>query len=195
MSFYPPNINKRFLTPSNAGECTASNAFGKSADFVCGSFVRISLKIGEKTQTIEAAKFQTNGCGFMTAAADVLCDRIKNKGLKELRGLASSDLNAAVSAELGRFPGGRGHCSETIFEALRSALADFRVHLLEEFNGEKPLICTCFGVSEEAIEKCMDGNSVETVNDVIDLCRAGGGCGSCQPLIQEMLDIHQREMP
>jgi bacterioferritin-associated ferredoxin len=31
-------------------------------------------------------------------------------------------------------------------------------------------------------------NSLETIEEITDVCGAGGGCGSCQPLIQEIID-------
>lgn len=129
----------------------------------------------------------------MMAAADVLCDSIKNKSLKELHGLVSKDLNSSILNELEQFPDGRGHCREKVFEALRIALSDFRSRLIAEFHGEKALICTCFGISEETVEKCIIENSAESVDEVTDLCRAGGGCGSCHFLIREMIDSFQSE--
>jgi NifU-like protein len=59
---------------------------------------------------------------------------------------------------------------------------------IEEFTGEKALICTCFGVSEETIERVIANNRCETVEEVSQKCNAGSGCGSCQPLIQEIID-------
>jgi NifU-like protein len=91
-------------------------------------------------------------------------------------------------AELGEFPAGRGHCPEIGLEALRAALADYRKFRIEEFSGEKALICTCFGVSEEKIEGVISELGLETVEEVGDACNAGSGCGSCRMLIQEMLD-------
>jgi NAD(P)H-nitrite reductase large subunit len=67
-------------------------------------------------------------------------------------------------------------------------LPDFRAFQIEEWSGEKALICTCFGVSEETIENLVKENSLETIEEVTAACNAGGGCGSCQPLIQEIID-------
>ena len=78
-------------------------------------------------------------------------------------------------------------------ETLQTALADFRALQIEEFIGEKALICTCFGVSEETIENLVFEESLATVEEVTDACNAGGGCGSCQPLIQEIIDAIRRE--
>jgi NifU-like protein len=78
-------------------------------------------------------------------------------------------------------------------ETLQNALANFRAFQVEEWTGEKALICSCFGVSEETIENLIKTNSLETVEEVTDVCNAGGGCGSCQPLIQELIDVYSNE--
>ncbi|RMG02109.1 MAG: (2Fe-2S)-binding protein [Acidobacteria bacterium] len=79
------------------------------------------------------------------------------------------------------------------FDALKSAFAELRRKQIQEFSGEKALICTCFGVSEETIESVVKEMAAETIEQVIEACRAGSGCGSCRPLIQEIID--QSKLP
>lgn len=169
--------------PKFAGESENTNAVGTGASFVCGSFVRFYLEIEGKI--IKAAKFKSNGCGFAIAAADVLAEKIVGKNLTELHGL--NDLK--IETELGKFPANRKHCLEICVDALSQAFADFRASQIEEFAGEKALICTCFGVSEETIEKIIIENEIESVEEIGEICNAGTGCGSCQFLIQELIDV------
>jgi len=184
VSFYEAKISERFSNPKNAGRPQFSNAIGTNATFVCGSAVRFSLQITE--QKIATAKFQTNGCGYLMAAADVLAEIIIGQRLSELHGL--EDLETKIQAKLGDFPENRRHCLKLSIETLQAAFNDFRVAQLEEFVGEKALICTCFGVSEETIEKMIGDNHCQSVEEVSRLCHAGSGCGSCQLLIQEIID-------
>ena len=193
MSFYPEKINRRFYAPRNAGKAANANSVGTGASFVCGTFVRFFLDIDRQTKEIKDAKFKSNGCGFATAAADVLAEKIIGRHLTELHGLDKNELKTKLEAELEKFPESRSHCPEICLEALQGALADFRAFQLEEFAGEKALICTCFGVSEETIEKAIAGHSAETVEEVGEICNAGTGCGSCQFLIQELLDVYHSE--
>ncbi len=184
MTFYPPKISERFSNPNNVGRAKFANAVGTNATFVCGSAVRFSLQISDKK--IVEAKFQTNGCGYLIASADVLAEIITGKTLTELHGL--EDLETQIEERLGQFPENRGHCRTLAIETLQAAFNDFRSAQLEEFTGEKALICTCFGVSEETIEKVIAKNNCETVEEVSRVCNAGNGCGSCQLLIQEIID-------
>lgn len=193
MNFYPKKISEKFRAPKNVGEAENANAKGTSATFVCGAVLRFSLQIEIGTKQIRQAKFQTNGCGYLIAAADVLANEITGKNLRELHSADESVLATGVEAELGKFSGHRKHCLDLCLETLQNAFADFRRFQIEEFAGEKALVCTCFGVSEDAIEKLINENSLETVEEVTDVCSAGGGCGSCQFLIQEILDVYRIE--
>ena len=193
MSFYPPEINERFRSPKNAGKIERANGIGTGASFVCGAAVRFFLQIEKDSKQIVEAKFKTSGCGFMIAAADALAEKIVERRLTELHGSENEILQREIIKHLGDFPAGRGHCAEICIEALHAAFADFRAFQLEEFTGEKALVCTCFGVSEETVEMVIKENEIETVEEVTEICSAGGGCGSCQFLIRELIDVYQRD--
>jgi len=162
------------------------NAIAKEVNFDCGSFVRYSLAIDDGVVT--SATFSSNGCGFMLAAADILADHVTGQGLRELHGLEEGHLHEYIAGRTGEVPAGRGKCINTCISALHEAFAHYRSTRIEEFRGEKALICTCFGVTEETIDALLQNADVETVEDVTRLCRAGAGCGSCTMMIQEMLD-------
>ncbi len=190
VNFYEPKISKYFSNPQNAGRAKFANAIGTNATFVCGCALRFTLQIIERK--VVEAKFLTNGCGFMIASADVLAEIIIGKELAELHGL--ENLEIQITAKLDEFPESRRHCLNLAIETLQAAFNDFRVSKLEEWSGEKALICTCFGVSEETIEKVITENYCETVEEVSRLCNAGSGCGSCQILIQEIIDSKTFEL-
>lgn len=193
MSFYPEKISEKFHAPKNVGKVANANAVGTSATFVCGAILRLTLRIETNTKEILDARFQTNGCGFLIASADVLTEKIIGKRLIELHGLDKQNLQTEIESELGTFENHRRHCLDLTLDALQNSFADFRARQIEEFAGEKALICTCFGVSEETIEHLIKEKSLETVEGITDVCNAGGGCGSCQPLIQEIIDTVWRE--
>jgi len=194
VSFYPTRISERFHCPQFAGRLEKTSAEGLDASFSCGSVVRFSLDIDAQNKEILQVRFSTNGCGYMSAAADLLAEKITGKKLVELDGLHDEVIRQWISGEFGDFPGGRAGCMNACISTLHKALADYRYRQIEEWRGEKALICTCFGVSEETIEQAINDHRPDTVEEVTDICNAGGGCGSCQPLIREILDSHQREM-
>ena len=193
MKFYRTKISEKFHAPKNVGKAASANAVGISATFVCGAILRLTLRIETNTKEIFDARFQTNGCGFLIASADVLTEKIIGKRLVELHGLDKQNLQTEIEGELGTFESHRRHCLDLTFDALQNSFADFRAGQIEEFAGEKALICTCFGISEETIEQLIKKKSLKTIEEITDVCNAGGGCGSCQPLIQEIIDTVWRE--
>lgn len=193
MDFYPPKISELFSAPKNAVKAAQTNAVGTGASFVCGSFVRVYLEIDRETKEIRAARYKTNGCGFAIAAAESLTEKLGGRKLTALHGLNHAELLGEIERELGEFAPSRRHCAELCFDALQAALADFRAFQIEEFAGEKALICTCFGVSEETVQQKITENPAATVEAIGAICNAGAGCGSCQGLIQELIDIAERE--
>lgn len=188
MTFYPPKINPRSRSPQNAGRAGGANAAGTGASFECGSFVRIALQIENETKVISDAKFQTNGCGYMIAAADTIVEALVGKQLTDLHGVGHDEYVSILTDQLEEFPQSRKQCADLVLNALKDALSDYRSYILQEFGGEKALICTCFGVAEETVETYINANSPASVNEVTAACRAGGGCGSCRMLIQELID-------
>ena len=188
MSFYPSEVSKRFHAARRAGKLPNADAVGARATFVCGAVLRFTLAIDKASKEITNAKFQTDGCGFVIAAAEVLAEKIIGRKLIDLHGADESVWQTQIESELGDFPTGRWHCLKLTIETLQSAFNDFRAARLEEWNGEKTLICTCFGVSEETIENLVAEKSLPTVEAVTAACNAGGGCGACRILIQEIID-------
>jgi NifU-like protein len=185
---YPEKVVERLKRLQNAQARTSGSAVGTEANFSCGSFIRFSLSIDIESNSVTDATFTSNGCGFMLAAADVLAESVRIKGLANLHGLDDGDLHKQIEQNLGVIPTGRRECLDACINALRAAFADFRSRQIEEFRGEKALICTCFGLTEETIELQIAERSLRTVEEVAQACNAGTGCGSCRMLIQEMLD-------
>ncbi len=144
--------------------------------------------IDTASKAVVEARFLSNGCGYMVAAADALAERLEGLRITDLNGAYENELTAAIEKTLSPFPEDRKHCLKIAIDSLREALADHRSLLIEEFAGEKVLICTCFGVAEETIESVIGKGKALTVDEVAEACRAGTGCGSCRMLIQEMLD-------
>jgi NifU-like protein len=195
MSFYPKKVGDRSKAARMAGRVEHESAVGVNASLECGSFTSISLSIDPELGRIDEARFRSNGCGFMVAAADVLCERLAGRTLRDLHGLQEDDLARLVATTLEDFPAARRQCVRVVAEAVRTTFAAYRQSRIEEFQGEKALVCTCFGVSEETIADAIAANGLDDVDDVARVCRAGSGCGSCRMLIQELIDSEMVSKP
>ena len=80
------------------------------------------------------------------------------------------------------------HCPGLACDALLDAIREYSNAARDDWAGDEALICTCFFVSERTIEDEIQKHGLSTVAEVTTACNAGGGCGSCHQLIQEILD-------
>jgi NifU-like protein len=188
MSYYPARINEHFLNPRNVGEVEGADAAGEAGSLACGALLRLSLKIDAGAQRITDAKFKATGCGFLIAGASALTETIKDLALSRAATLDET----AVTGWFSELPPERTQCAALCREALLSALANYHNAAREEWAGDEALICTCFGVSEKSIERVIHTHSLRTVEEVTRTCNAGGGCQSCRPLIEDILDDYWR---
>jgi NifU-like protein len=191
MSYYPVRINEHFLNPRNVGEVSDADASGEAGSLRCGALLRLSLKIDARSQMITDAKFKATGCGFLIANASALTETIKDLAISRAAMLGET----CVTDWFEQLPPGRTQCAALCREALLAALANYHNSTREEWTGDEALICTCFGVSEKSIETMIHTRSLRTVEQVTRTCNAGGGCQSCRPLIEDILDDYWRTVP
>jgi NifU-like protein len=187
MPFYPDRINEHFLNPLNVGEVADAEAVGEASSFQCGSRLRLSLKIDDGLKIVDA-KFKATGCGYLVASASALTETLKELSV----GRAAQLPRSAIMDWFEEFPAERLQCVRLCQEALLNALQDYHNSARAEWTGDEALICTCFGVSEKTIERVITGRTLHTVNEVTRACNAGGGCGSCHPLIVDIIEDYWR---
>jgi NifU-like protein len=190
MSFYPAPVQQHFDRPRNVGDVEGADALGEAGSLRCGALLRLTLRIDTARQTITDAGFKALGCGYLIACASVLTETIKELPLGRSALLDES----AITDWFGGVPPERKHCAALCREALHLALADYHNARQEEWSGDEALICTCFGVSQQSIEGVIRTQALRTVKEVTRACNAGAGCGSCHPLIEEILDDYWREL-
>ncbi len=191
LSFYPEHINEYFLRPRNVGEVYEANAVGNTGSLVCGATVRLTLRVDASSHKITEAKFRAAGCGYLIAAASVLTEILDDITIAEATTLPTL-LESIITEQLGEFSFEKQHCATLCRDAFGAAITAYRTSSQTEWNGDEALICTCFGVSEQAIERVIESASLHTVEQVTGACNAGGGCGSCHPLIEDILDVYWR---
>jgi NifU-like protein len=177
-------LKDNFLNPRNVGTAGEPSFTGRSGSFVCGAAVRLSIQFDE-AHNISEARFRAAGCEVLIATLSVLTERIKRQSSADaaLVGQAPEALIEEFEIEADK-----RHCVQLSCDALVAAIREYSDAARTEWNGDEALICTCFFVSEKTIEDEIKLGNLTTVREVTKACNAGGGCGSCQPLIVEILE-------
>ena len=159
-----------FLNPRNVGDADEPSFTGRAASLVCGAHVRFSIQIDE-AQRVSQARFRAAGCDVLVAAASMLTEQV----------------TGLTTAEAARIANGSENCAALARDALLDAIREYSNAARDDWAGDEALICTCFFVSERTIEREINSRGLTTVAEVTRACNAGGGCGSCHQLIQEIL--------
>ncbi len=175
-----------FLELKHVGEAVTPNFAGRAASLQCGSVLRISIHVDE-SQRIADAKFKAAGCSTLVESTASLVEKVLGKTNAEAAAIAQG---VETMSDL---PSERVDCLAMAHEALLAAIRAYSDSARDEWEGDEALICTCFCVSERTIEREIQQNRLRTISDVTNACNAGGGCRSCYPLIEEILEEVNRE--
>ena len=162
-------LKDHFLNPRNVGDADEPRFTGRAASLSCGAHVRFSIQVDE-AQKVSQARFRAAGCDVLIAAASMLTEQV-------------TGLTTAEAATVRPSP----NCAQLAFDALLDAIREYSNAARDDWAGDEALICTCFFVSERTIEREIQIGGLTTVAEVTSACNAGGGCGSCHQLIQEIL--------
>ncbi len=181
---YTNSVMKHFKNPQNVGKLDDANGIGQVGSLACGDALTLYLKINTETEIIEKASFQTFGCASAIASASALTELVKNKSIDEAKKITNDD----IATFLGGLPNAKMHCSVMGAEALEAAIANYKGEEIEEHE-EEVITCTCFMVNEDKIIEAIKKNGLKTVTEVTDYTKAGGGCGSCIPNIEALIDM------
>jgi len=182
---YSDRVREHYLNPRNVGEVANPDGVGEVGNIKCGDALKLTFKLDDGKR-IGDIKFKTFGCGSAIAASSMLTEMCKGKTLQEAEKITNKDIADA----LGGLPAAKMHCSVMGQEALHAAITYYRTGgmVSGESGHEGTVICSCFNVTDIEIEKAVRENGLKTVEDVTNFTKAGGGCGGCQPQIQEILD-------
>ena len=183
---YNKKVMEYFLHPVNAGEIENPDGVGEEGSLACGDMLKLTFKLG-KDGRIADVKFKTFGCASAIASSSVMTEMVKGLTLEE----ASKITNKDIVDKLGGLPEQKMHCSVMGMEALQAAIANYHKSKGKGVQTKKiegKIVCTCFGVTDKEIEKVITENNLDSVEQVTNYCKAGGGCGSCRGEIQMIID-------
>ena len=180
---YTGKVMDHFRNPRNVGVIEKPDGVGEVGSLACGDALRLMFKL-DKDGRIADAKFQTFGCASAIASSSALTEIIKGMSLDE----AAKVTNQDIAEYLGGLPEQKMHCSVMGREALEAAIENYRSGSTEKKILGVKVVCNCFGVSGEEIERVARENGLTTVEQVTNYTKAGGGCGKCKPDIAKILE-------
>ena len=174
-----------FFNPRNVGNAYEPSFAGRAASLTCGAHVRVSIQADEN-HSLSQVRFRAAGCSVLVASASVLTEQVK--GLTTADAARFAQEPDKLAERLG-VESANVRCVRMGCEALLDAIRAYSDAAREDWPGDEALICTCFFVSERTIEREIWMLGLTTVAEVTSACQAGGGCGSCHQLIQEIIDM------
>lgn len=192
---YSEKVMDHYRNPRNVGTIDDADIIGEAGSLACGDSLKLFIKLdGNK---IIDAKFQTFGCGSAVASSSILTEMIIGKTLDEVKKISNKD----IADQLDGLPAQKMHCSVMGREALEDALKKYydedeweELELTDDHShaGEK-IICTCFNVTENQIWDAIKINGLKTLEEVTNYTKAGGACGRCKGLIQDMINTYLKK--
>ncbi len=192
---YSDKVIDHYRNPRNVGKIDNADAIGEAGSLACGDSLKIYLKI--KDGIVTDAKFQTFGCGSAVASSSILTEMIIGKTVDEVKKITNKD----IADQLGGLPPEKMHCSVMGYEALEDALKNYDdytdlddIRNEEEANKQREkIVCTCFGITENIIWDAIKINGLKTVEEITNYTKAGGACGKCKGLIQDIIDTYYKK--
>jgi nitrogen fixation NifU-like protein len=121
---YSEKVVDHYENPRNVG------SFAKDDDDVgtgmvgapaCGDVMKLQIKV--KDGIITDAKFKTYGCGSAIASSSLVTEWVKGRTLDQAAALKNSE----IAQELA-LPPVKIHCSILAEDAIKAAVADYRLH-------------------------------------------------------------------
>lgn len=190
---YSEKVMEHYRNPRNVGKIDDADAVGSAGSLACGDQLKIYLKI--KNGIVTDAKFQTFGCGSAVASSSILTEMIIGKPISEVKKITNKD----IADQLEGLPPEKMHCSVMGYEALEDALQGYEDYQdLEDIRAEEQekkekIVCTCFGITENLIWDAIKQNGLTTVEEITNYTKAGGACGKCKGLIQDIIDTYYKK--
>ncbi len=186
---YSEKVMDHFRNPRNVGVVEQPDGVGEVGSLACGDALKLTFKLGPDKRIAEV-KFQTFGCASAIASSSALTEMIKGMTIEEAARVTNQD----IAEFLGGLPEQKMHCSVMGREALEVAIENYRTGKSAKRILEGKVVCKCFGITEEEIERVVRDNNLTTAEEVTNYCKAGGGCGGCIPEIEAIIERVRAEL-
>ena len=128
---YSEKVMDHFQHPRNVGEIEDASGVGTEGNPTCGDLMTIYIKVEDNI--ITDVKFKTFGCGAAIATSSMITEMAVGKTIEEALEISRND----VADELEGLPPVKMHCSNLAADALRAAIADYKMKQAEKEQSEK----------------------------------------------------------
>ena len=121
---YSTQLIDHYENPRNVGSFSKDDTdigTGMVGAPACGDVMKLQIKV--KDGIITDAKFKTYGCGSAIASSSLVTEWVKGRSLDEAAALKNSE----IAQELA-LPPVKIHCSILAEDAIKAAVADYRLH-------------------------------------------------------------------
>jgi NifU-like protein len=187
---YTDKVLEHFRHPRNVGVIPDADGVGEVGSMACGDALKLTFKLDARGR-IADVKFQTFGCASAIASSSALTEIVKGLTLEEAAKITNQD----IANYLGGLPEQKMHCSVMGREALEQAIENYRTGKTTKKVLAGKVVCHCFGVTEEEIERVIRDNRLGTLEQVTNYCKAGGACGKCHGEIAAIIARVRGEQP
>jgi nitrogen fixation protein NifU and related proteins len=128
---YSEKVMDHFQNPRNVGEIENADGIGTEGNPTCGDLMTIYIKVEDNI--ITDVKFKTFGCGAAIATSSMITEMAVGKTIEEALKISRND----VADELEGLPPVKMHCSNLAADALRAAIADYKMKQAEKKQSDK----------------------------------------------------------
>lgn len=177
---YTEKVKDHFLNPRNVGDIENPDGRGEVGSLACGDALTLTFKLDQEGRVADA-KFKTFGCASAIASSSALTEMLKGLTLDEAEKITNEDL----AEYLGGLPKEKMHCSVMGREALEAAIANYRGVPIPMVQGE--VVCECFGVTDLEVRRAIEESNLQSVEEITNFTKAGGGCGKCHDRLFDIL--------
>lgn len=124
IALYHEKVVDHYENPRNVGSFDKKDTTvgtGLVGAPACGDVMKLQIKVDADGKIVDA-KFKTFGCGSAIASSSLATEWVKGKTLDEAGKLKNTDIAKELS-----LPPVKLHCSMLAEDAIRAALADYKV--------------------------------------------------------------------
>ncbi|XP_036337634.1 iron-sulfur cluster assembly scaffold protein IscU [Rhagoletis pomonella] len=129
--FYHENVVEHYENPRNVGSLDKKDqsvGTGLVGAPACGDVMKLQIKVDENGKIVDA-KFKTFGCGSAIASSSLATEWVKGKTIDEAGKLKNTDIAKELC-----LPPVKLHCSMLAEDAIKAALADYKVKQQKKNN-------------------------------------------------------------